>query len=121
MTSIDSINDDNSSSTIGDTFSVSSSSGISTSSGFVVKNPKRPGPIDNSALVLQCGDNVRSLTGEGGHLRRDKLLVLHEDYKLVPDSLWKALAHWYGAPLPLPRQVIQLPNKSLEVELYPYR
>lgn len=52
-----------------------------------------------------CVAQVRTLTGEGGHLRRDVTLAQHRDFELVPDALWRALAAWYGAPAPLPRQV----------------
>ena len=48
---------------------------------------------------------MRTLTGEGGHLRRDATLAQHRDFELLPDALWRALALWYGAPAPLPRQV----------------
>lgn len=44
----------------------------------------------------------------------------HRDFELVPDSLWKALALWYGGPLPLPRQVIRPTGRhDVEIELYP--
>lgn len=49
---------------------------------------------------------MRTLTGEGGHLKKDLTLSQHRDFELVPDSLWKALAQWYGGPQPLPRQVL---------------
>ena len=53
-------------------------------------------------------------------MKRDTPLVEHRDFELVPDSLWKALALWYGGPLPLPRQVIKAPNlNEVELELYP--
>lgn len=48
---------------------------------------------------------VPTLTGEGGHLRRDITLAQQRDFELVPDALWRALALWYGGPDPLPRQV----------------
>ncbi|XP_055612922.1 ubiquitin carboxyl-terminal hydrolase 32 [Uranotaenia lowii] len=82
-----------------------------------------PGLIDNSTLiapVLYKPMQVPTLTGEGGRLKRDLTLVQHRDFELVPDSLWKALAQWYGGPLPLPRQVIQpLSTADVELELYP--
>ncbi|XP_030372424.1 ubiquitin carboxyl-terminal hydrolase 32 isoform X2 [Scaptodrosophila lebanonensis] len=80
----------------------------------------RPGPIDNSNLITANPyKNVRTLTGEGGHLKRDTPLVQSHDFELVPKSLWKALNRWYGDNLPLPRQVIQPPNSEVELELYP--
>ncbi|XP_066148846.1 ubiquitin carboxyl-terminal hydrolase 32 isoform X1 [Euwallacea fornicatus] len=105
----------------GDSCSIASSSGVSSSSGTATKrvlNP--PGPIDNSNLVADSNYKVPTLTGEGGRLKRDTTLVQHRDFELVPDSLWKALAMWYGGPLPLPRQVIKPPGRSeVELELYP--
>ncbi|XP_075159626.1 ubiquitin specific protease 32 isoform X2 [Haematobia irritans] len=81
----------------------------------------RPGPIDNTNLVTPNPyKNVRTLTGEGGHLKRDTPLVQNHNFELVPKSLWKALNRWYGDNLPLPRQVIQPPNAAeVELELYP--
>ncbi|XP_017956703.1 ubiquitin carboxyl-terminal hydrolase 32 isoform X3 [Drosophila navojoa] len=97
--------------------SVSGSSGISAGRHC---GQHRPGPIDNSNLITTNPyRNVRTLTGEGGHLKRDTPLVQNHDFELVPKSLWKALNRWYGDNLPLPRQVIQPPNSEVELELYP--
>ncbi|KAK9874217.1 hypothetical protein WA026_002571 [Henosepilachna vigintioctopunctata] len=98
-----------------------SSSGVSSSSGTgSKKSQSTPGPIDNSNLVGEPSVKVTTLTGEGGRLKRDTTLVQHRDFELVPDSLWKALALWYGGPLPLPRQVIRPPGRhEVEIELYP--
>lgn len=53
-------------------------------------------------------------------MKKDTTLVQHRDFELVPDSLWKALALWYGGSLPLPRQVIRPPGSNdVELELYP--
>ncbi|KAM7355200.1 ubiquitin specific protease 32 isoform 3-T3 [Cochliomyia hominivorax] len=95
----------------------SASSGISTGRHL----GSRPGPIDNTNLVTPNPfKNIRTLTGEGGHLKRDTPLVQNHDFELVPKSLWKALNRWYGDNLPLPRQVIQPPNSTeVELELYP--
>ncbi|XP_073841699.1 ubiquitin specific protease 32 isoform X2 [Musca autumnalis] len=95
----------------------SSSSGISSCRQMGA----RPGPIDNTNLVIPNPyKNVRTLTGEGGHLKRDTPLVQNHNFELVPKSLWKALNRWYGDNLPLPRQVIQPPNSNqVELELYP--
>ncbi|XP_045466873.1 ubiquitin carboxyl-terminal hydrolase 32 isoform X2 [Harmonia axyridis] len=98
-----------------------SSSGVSSSSGTGSKRSQStPGPIDNSNLVVEPSVKVTTLTGEGGRLKRDVTLVQHRDFELVPDSLWKALALWYGGPLPLPRQVIRPSGRhEVEIELYP--
>ncbi|KAJ8916678.1 hypothetical protein NQ315_000323 [Exocentrus adspersus] len=105
----------------GDSCSIASSSGVSSSSGTGSKRSLvRPGPINNTSLVAEPMFNVRTLTGEGGRLRKDVPLVQGSDFELVPDSLWKALSMWYGGPLPLPRQVIKPPDRTeVELELYP--
>lgn len=103
----------------GDSSSLGSgSSGISCSGRNGVMHP---GPIDNSSLVEQSAyKNVRTLTGEGGRLKRNLILSEHREYELIPDSLWKALSQWYRCSLPLPRQVIQVhPSMPVELELYP--
>ncbi|XP_072934687.1 ubiquitin carboxyl-terminal hydrolase 32 [Epargyreus clarus] len=81
--------------------------------------PPHPGPVDNRRLLAHDHLQVRTLTGEGGHLRRDVTLAQHRDFQLLPDALWRALALWYGGPDPLPRQVIRPPNSDVELELYP--
>ncbi|KAL7731872.1 hypothetical protein ACLKA6_017449 [Drosophila palustris] len=97
--------------------SASGSSGISAGRHCA---QQRPGPIDNSNLItVNPHRNIRTLTGEGGHLKRDTPLVQNHDFELVPKSLWKALNRWYGDNLPLPRQVIQPLNSEVELELYP--
>ncbi|XP_075983851.1 ubiquitin specific protease 32 isoform X2 [Anticarsia gemmatalis] len=97
--------------------SAGSSSGVS--SAAAARPHRHPGPIDNKKLLAPDLLKVRTLTGEGGHLRRDVTLAQHRDFELVPDALWRALAAWYGAPAPLPRQVIRPPNSDVELELYP--
>ena len=53
-------------------------------------------------LVVQ----VPTLTNEGGILKRDRRLQRGVDYEIVPESLWKALALWYGkGTFALPRTV----------------
>lgn len=81
----------------------------------------QPGPIDNSNLIeLPTYKNVRTLTGEGGRLKRNSILSEHREYELIDSSLWKALSQWYNCSLPLPRQVIQPhPSMPVELELYP--
>ena len=49
-----------------------------------------------------------TLTNEGGILKRDRRLQRGVDYEVVPESLWKALALWYGkGTFALPRTVSQ--------------
>ncbi|XP_060658257.1 LOW QUALITY PROTEIN: ubiquitin carboxyl-terminal hydrolase 32 [Drosophila nasuta] len=103
-----------------DSYSLGSASGSSGISAGRHCAQQRPGPIDNSNLItVNQHRNIRTLTGEGGHLKRDTPLVQSHDFELVPKSLWKALNRWYGDNLPLPRQVIQPPNSEVELELYP--
>ncbi|XP_068623837.1 ubiquitin carboxyl-terminal hydrolase 32 [Battus philenor] len=101
-------------SSLGSGGSAGSSSGVSSA---VV--PPHPGPVDNRRLLARDDLKVRTLTGEGGHLRRDVTLAQHRDFELLPDALWRAIALWYGGPDPLPRQVIRPPNSEVEMELYP--
>ncbi|XP_049878866.1 ubiquitin carboxyl-terminal hydrolase 32 isoform X2 [Pectinophora gossypiella] len=96
--------------------SAGSSSGVSSAAP---RAPRHPGPVDNKRLLAPNLLKVRTLTGEGGHLRRDVTLAQHRDFELLPDALWRALAQWYGGPDPLPRQVIRPPNSDVELELYP--
>lgn len=79
-----------------------------------------PGPIDNTSLIMPSNFKVGTLTGEGGKLKKNIMLVRGRDFELVPDSLWKALWQWYGGSPALPRQVIKPKNtEELELELYP--
>ncbi|KAM3956800.1 LOW QUALITY PROTEIN: ubiquitin specific protease 32 [Aphomia sociella] len=97
--------------------------GSAGSSGVSCAAPRaraaRPGAVDNKRLLAPDNLKVRTLTGEGGLLRRDVTLAQGIDFELLPDALWRALALWYGGPDPLPRQVIRPPNADVELELYP--
>lgn len=115
----------NSTESMGDLLNVGDSSSLGSGSSGISCTGRngilRPGQIDNTCLVeSSIYKNVRTLTGEGGRLKRNTFLIEHRDYELVPESLWKALLQWYRCNLPLPRQVIQ-PDSSLplELELYP--
>jgi len=60
----------------------------------------------NYSVLIYGGVQVPILTNEGGCLKRDRRLQQGVDYEVVPESLWKALALWYGKPtFPLPRTV----------------
>lgn len=63
-----------------------------------------------SFLPLRCDKSsfflkAASLTMEGGRLKRSPQLVEGKDYVMVPEPVWRALYHWYGANLSLPRPV----------------
>ncbi|KAI4815484.1 hypothetical protein KUCAC02_005628 [Chaenocephalus aceratus] len=74
---------------------------------------QRPGAIDNQPLAP-------TLTMEGGRLRRSLQLVPGRDFETVPEPVWRALYHWYGANLSLPRPVIlESKSGSAELELFP--
>ncbi|XP_056905992.1 ubiquitin carboxyl-terminal hydrolase 32 isoform X2 [Takifugu flavidus] len=81
---------------------------------------QRPGAIDNQSLVNTDPMKAPTLTLEGGRLKRSLQLVPGRDFETVPEPVWRALYHWYGANLSLPRPVI-LDSKTsqAELELFP--
>uniref|UniRef100_A0A7N8YIJ3 Ubiquitin carboxyl-terminal hydrolase 32 n=1 Tax=Mastacembelus armatus TaxID=205130 RepID=A0A7N8YIJ3_9TELE len=81
---------------------------------------QRPGAIDNQPLVTTDPMKAPTLTMEGGRLKRSLQLVSGRDFETVPEPVWRALYHWYGANLSLPRPVI-LESKTgqAELELFP--
>lgn len=83
-------------------------------------NPQRPGAIDNQPLVTQEPVKAPSLTLEGGRLRQSPQLTQGRNYEIVPEPVWRALYHWYGANLSLPRPVIRnSKTQKPELELFP--
>ncbi|XP_061639048.1 ubiquitin carboxyl-terminal hydrolase 32 isoform X3 [Phyllopteryx taeniolatus] len=79
---------------------------------------QRPGAIDNQDLVAIDSIKVPTLTMEGGRLKRS--LRNHRHFEIVPELVWRALYHWYGANLNLPRPVILNSNTGqAELELFP--
>uniref|UniRef100_A0A8C5RSC0 ubiquitinyl hydrolase 1 n=1 Tax=Laticauda laticaudata TaxID=8630 RepID=A0A8C5RSC0_LATLA len=83
-------------------------------------NPQRPGAIDNQPLVTQEPVKAPSLTLEGGRLKPSPQLIQGKNYEMVPEPVWRALYHWYGANLSLPRPVIRNSAMGLpELELFP--
>ncbi|NXM75041.1 UBP32 hydrolase, partial [Serilophus lunatus] len=90
------------------------------SSALLQLNPQKPGAIDNQPLVTQEPVKAASLTMEGGRLKRSPQLVEGKDYVMVPEPVWRALYHWYGANLSLPRPVITNSKTNVaELELFP--
>uniref|UniRef100_A0A671VHG1 Ubiquitin carboxyl-terminal hydrolase 32 n=1 Tax=Sparus aurata TaxID=8175 RepID=A0A671VHG1_SPAAU len=81
---------------------------------------QRPGAIDNQSLVNTDPMKAPTLTMEGGRLKRSLQLAPGRDFEMVPEPVWRALYHWYGANLSLPRPVI-LESKTgqAELELFP--
>uniref|UniRef100_A0A673W5E5 Ubiquitin carboxyl-terminal hydrolase 32 n=1 Tax=Salmo trutta TaxID=8032 RepID=A0A673W5E5_SALTR len=81
---------------------------------------QRPGAIDNQPLVNTDPMKAPSLTMEGGRLKQSLQLVAGRDFETVPEPVWRALFHWYGANLSLPRPVIQQTETGhAELELFP--
>ncbi|XP_062407910.1 ubiquitin carboxyl-terminal hydrolase 32 isoform X2 [Sardina pilchardus] len=81
---------------------------------------QRPGAIDNQPLVLTEPMKAPTLTMEGGRLKRSPPLTVGRDFETVPEPVWRALYHWYGANLSLPRPVIQHTKTGQpELELFP--
>ncbi|XP_068601892.1 ubiquitin carboxyl-terminal hydrolase 32 [Brachionichthys hirsutus] len=81
---------------------------------------QRPGAIDNQPLVNTDCMKAPTLTMEGGRLKCPLQLMAGRDFETVPEPVWRALYHWYGANLSLPRPVI-LESKmgQAELELFP--
>ncbi|KAM8854577.1 ubiquitin carboxyl-terminal hydrolase 32 isoform 2-T2 [Synchiropus picturatus] len=81
---------------------------------------QRPGAIDNQTLVTTDPVKAPTLTMEGGRLKHSLQLVPGRDFEVVPEPVWRALYHWYGANLSLPRPVIlESKTKRPELELFP--
>ncbi|XP_066519840.1 ubiquitin carboxyl-terminal hydrolase 32 isoform X1 [Hoplias malabaricus] len=81
---------------------------------------QRPGAIDNQSLVTTETVKAPTLTMEGGRLKRSVNLMAGRDFETVPEPVWRALYHWYGANLSLPRPVIKsIVTSQVELELFP--
>uniref|UniRef100_A0A672QZJ9 ubiquitinyl hydrolase 1 n=1 Tax=Sinocyclocheilus grahami TaxID=75366 RepID=A0A672QZJ9_SINGR len=81
---------------------------------------QRPGAIDNQPLVTTEPMKAPTLTMEGGRLKKSQQLVSGRDFETVPEPVWRALYHWYGANLSLPRPVIMsIVAAEPELELFP--
>ena len=51
-------------------------------------NVPRPGPIDNSDIIINGGDS------ENNELEIERFLVERRDYVLVPGEVWEKLFDW---------------------------
>ncbi|KAI3710591.1 hypothetical protein L2E82_40375 [Cichorium intybus] len=75
----------------------------------LTKPGERPGPIDNTDIVIN---------GDG--LQLPKTLLEGSDYVLVPQGVWEKLYAWYKGGPALPRQMIsQGIQETFSVEVYP--
>lgn len=57
------------------------------------------------------------LTGEGGKLKTNVVLMHRTDYEILPEPVWSALMIWYGGNVSLPRTVCILCNSLLIGEM----
>lgn len=75
----------------------------------------RPGPIDNSDIVLNGNES------EIDDLELHRNLIEGCDYVLVPQQVWEKLYDWYKGGPALPRKLISQGdvNKQFNVEVYP--
>eukprot|EP01083_Nonionella_stella_P181286 648855_1 len=78
------------------------------SSGSEDEAAQAPEFLDNSALVVPIGKD------------RIKMgLLEHEDYELIPESVWKQLTKWYKPNIEFKRKVLMDSNGQLSVEIWP--
>eukprot|EP01083_Nonionella_stella_P236186 829779_1 len=78
------------------------------SSGSEDEAAQAPEFLDNSALVVPIGKD------------RIKMgLLEHEDYELIPESVWKQLTKWYASNIEFKRKVFMDSNGQLSVEIWP--
>lgn len=84
-------------------------------------SPLSPGTIENACLVMPNENKkIMVLTGEGGRLKQDTVLIYGRSYEVVPEPVWKALSSWYDSDVALPRLVIIGDHDTEpELELYP--
>uniref|UniRef100_A0A672H2B1 ubiquitinyl hydrolase 1 n=1 Tax=Salarias fasciatus TaxID=181472 RepID=A0A672H2B1_SALFA len=76
---------------------------------------QRPGAIDNQPLV-----NTETSQHPLHPPRRSLQPASSRDFETVPEPVWRALYHWYGANLSLPRPVIvDSVTGQAELELFP--
>lgn len=69
--------------------------------------------------VLLCFVQAPTLTMEGGRLKKSQQLLASRDFETVPEPVWRALYHWYGANLSLPRPVcIPCPIRGATMGIY---
>uniref|UniRef100_A0A8K9V9X1 Ubiquitin carboxyl-terminal hydrolase 32 n=1 Tax=Oncorhynchus mykiss TaxID=8022 RepID=A0A8K9V9X1_ONCMY len=87
--------------------------------GLGVPSPASPTEERSPDAVFSVSE-APSLTMEGGRLNQSLQLVAGKDFETVPEPVWRALFHWYGANLSLPRPVIQQTKTGrAELELFP--
>ena len=61
-----------------------------------------------------------NLTGEGGRLKQNTILINGKDYETLPESIWRSMQLWYNCDVELPRVVLSKTKSGKpELELYP--
>ncbi|KAL2096161.1 hypothetical protein ACEWY4_008309 [Coilia grayii] len=84
------------------------------------KSQREPGALGQALSLTSEKAEAPTLTMEGGRLKRSPALTVGRDFETVPEPVWRALYHWYGANLSLPRPVIQHTKTGQpELELFP--
>ncbi|KAL0331584.1 UNVERIFIED_CONTAM: Ubiquitin carboxyl-terminal hydrolase 10 [Sesamum angustifolium] len=86
------------------------------SQSLILSNAEdRPGPIDNSDIIVNGGDNK----DDDPQLLRT--LEEGRDYVLVPQDVWEKLLKWYKGGPALPRKMISVgdQHKQFIVEVFP--
>lgn len=73
------------------------------------KRPIIPGPIDNRCLLKKPGVSNQLQSN----------LVCGTEYEVVTEDVWKALQSWYGGLVVVERQVVEINEKQLQLEIYP--
>lgn len=56
-------------------------------------------------ILVSMPPQAPTLTMEGGRLKRSLQRAPGRDFEMVPEPVWRAFYHWYGANLSLPRPV----------------
>ncbi|CAK9310834.1 unnamed protein product [Citrullus colocynthis] len=76
---------------------------------------ERPGPIDNSDIIVNGSDSSKN-----NDLELKSFLEERRDYVLVPSEVWEKLYDWYKGGPPLPRKMISVGvnQKNFSVEVY---
>lgn len=74
---------------------------------FIMCNSERQTSafVPRMLMCVPCPVQAPTLTMEGGRLKRSLQLLPRRDFETVPEPVWRALYHWYGANLSLPRPV----------------
>ncbi|KAL5551499.1 hypothetical protein UlMin_001675 [Ulmus minor] len=100
---------------IGERMDEDQSSESQNNDGISSMRADRPGPIDNSDIVLKENGS------EGNEFELCRMLEEGQDYVLVPQEVWEKLLDWYKGGPALPRKMIRqgVLFSTFVVEVYP--